>query len=369
MFDSGYSVENTGKQPTKRPINRGWLLVAAILVGAGRLAALEPTSVVLSNPPNPSLLGQPVTLTATVTPSTATGKVTFYDGTTLLGTDALVTGQVTLTTSLLSAGPHSLRAYYGGDTKDSPSTSAVVPLTVKALLAGGFQPGQYYSDGGVNTSAIAMGDFNSDGKADLAVANWSSDIVSVFLGNADGTFQPAVNYEAGTDTYSVAVGDFNGDGKPDLAVANGSSNNVSVLLGNGDGTFQKAVYYAAGKGPRFVAVGDFNGDGKADLAVASNAKRTGDNGEVFVLLGRGNGTFEAIPAGSITFSDGFTPLGQDRPCCREYLRQHSQYFAWGRRFGDYLLSTTLTRTMFPARPNWSRRLGHQQRRQPRFRLR
>lgn len=320
MFDSGYSVENTGKQPTKRPINRGWLLVAAILVGAGRLAALEPTSVVLSNPPNPSLLGQPVTLTATVTPSTATGKVTFYDGTTLLGTDALVTGQVTLTTSLLSAGPHSLRAYYGGDTKDSPSTSAVVPLTVKALLAGGFQPGQYYSDGGVNTSAIAMGDFNSDGKADLAVANWSSDIVSVFLGNADGTFQPAVNYEAGTDTYSVAVG-------------------------------------------------DFNGDGKADLAVASNAKRTGDNGEVFVLLGRGNGTFEAIPAGSITFSDGFTPLGQDRPCCREYLRQHSQYFAWGRRFGDYLLSTTLTRTMFPARPNWSRRLGHQQRRQPRFRLR
>ena len=67
----------------------------------------------------------------------------------------------------------------------------------------------------------------------------------------------------------MAVGDFNGDGKADLAVANASSNNVSVLLGNGNGTFQAAVNYAAGTGPSSVAVGDFNGDGKADLAVAN----------------------------------------------------------------------------------------------------
>ena len=67
------------------------------------------------------------------------------------------------------------------------------------------------------------------------------------------------------------VGDFNGDGKPDLAVANFVSGNVSVLLGRGDGTFQTAVNFGIGSGsqPQFVAVGDFNGDGKPDLAVAN----------------------------------------------------------------------------------------------------
>jgi hypothetical protein len=65
---------------------------------------------------------------------------------------------------------------------------------------------------------------------------------------------------------SVAVGDFNGDGKPDLAVANTSGNNVSVLLGKGDGTFQAAVNYGAGTESDSVTVGDFNGDGKPDLA-------------------------------------------------------------------------------------------------------
>ena len=60
------------------------------------------------------------------------------------------------------------------------------------------------------------------------------------------SFLAAVNYAAGTGPISVTVGDFNGDGKADLAVANGDSNNVSVLLGNGNGTFQAAVNYGAG---------------------------------------------------------------------------------------------------------------------------
>ena len=83
-----------------------------------------------------------------------------------------------------------------------------------------------------------------------------------------------MNYGAGTGPESVAVGDFNGDGKADLAVANWDSDNVSVLLGNGNGTFQAAVNYAAGTDPSSVAVGDFNGDGKADLAVANAAATT-----------------------------------------------------------------------------------------------
>jgi len=67
----------------------------------------------------------------------------------------------------------------------------------------------------------------------------------------------------------VAVGDFNGDGRLDLATANFDSNDVSVLLGNGDGTFSEAPAFGAGYDPDSVAVGDFNGDGKLDLAVTS----------------------------------------------------------------------------------------------------
>jgi hypothetical protein len=89
------------------------------------------------------------------------------------------------------------------------------------------------------------------------------------------SFLPAVNYGAGSGPISMAIGDFNGDGKPDLAVANRDSNDVSVLLGNGDGTFQAAVNYGAGSGPISMAMGDFNGDGKPDLAVANDGVGSG----------------------------------------------------------------------------------------------
>ena len=107
--------------------------------------------------------------------------------------------------------------------------------------------------------SVTTGDFNRDGKTDLAVANAGSDNVSVLLGNGDGTFHAAVNYDAGTSPSSVTTGDFNGDGKTDLAVANAASNTVSVLLGNGDGTFQAAVNYNVGSDPASVTTGDVNG--------------------------------------------------------------------------------------------------------------
>src|SRR5207249_8489811 len=107
---------------------------------------------------------------------------------------------------------------------------------------------------------VAVGDFNGDGKPDLAAVGSAN--VSILLGKGDGTFQAPVSYGAGTNPVSVAVGDFNGDGKLDLAVANeglkamptDSRCSVSVLLGNGDGTFQRAVSYAAGWYPFCVAV-------------------------------------------------------------------------------------------------------------------
>jgi len=150
-----------------------------------------------------------------------------------------------------------------------------------------------------------VGDFNGDGKLDLAVANQSAgnagpSMVGVLLGNGDGTFQPAVEYVAGSDTdsSSVALGDFNGDGNLDLAVANnGGTNRASILLGNGDGTFQSAVDYAGGSS--LLAVGDFNGDGRLDMAVVDGASST-----VSVLLQPGlvSGVNAVLSPTSLTFA-------------------------------------------------------------------
>ncbi|MDA8104507.1 MAG: VCBS repeat-containing protein, partial [Nitrospiraceae bacterium] len=116
--------------------------------------------------------------------------------------------------------------------------------------------------------AIAAGDFNRDGKTDLAVANYGSNNVSVLLGNGNGTFQPAANYPSGASPRGIATGDFNRDGKIDLAVANAVDNNLSILLGVGDGTFQAPVNYNAGSSPGGLVAGDFNSDGRPDIAVA-----------------------------------------------------------------------------------------------------
>jgi len=140
---------------------------------------------------------------------------------------------------------------------------------------------------GPSPQSIATGDFNGDGKLDLAVADRNSNSVSILLGNGDGTFQPPVSYSVDLAPVFVVVGDFNGDGKLDLAVVNAGSNDVSILLGNGDGTFQPAVSYSVGRNPQSVTVGDWNGDGKLDLAVANQ----GDN-DVTILLGNGDGTFQ-----------------------------------------------------------------------------
>ncbi len=175
---------------------------------------------------------------------------------------------------------------------------------VGVLLGNGdgtFQPVVTYDSGGYDAQSVVVADVNGDGKPDLLVANGNG-AVGVLLGNGDGTFQAAMSYgSGGQDAESVAVADVNGDGEPDLLVANGNGV-VGVLLGKGDGTFQAAMSYgSAGASASSVAVADVNGDGKPDLVVANScASSDCANGSVGVLLGNGDGTFQA----AVSYSSG-----------------------------------------------------------------
>ena len=194
-------------------------------------------------------------------------------------------------------------------------------IASSAAAQSNFAPAVAYNAGAVRPSSVAVADVNRDGKPDLVVANLCVDIncvtngiVSVLLGNGDGTFQTAVTYNSGGyGAVSIVVADVNGDGKPDILVANrcavfiscggtsgghpDSNGIVSVLLGNGDGTFQPAVTYnSGGLFTTSIAVGDVNGDGKPDLVVSNPCGVTNCfpqlDGAVGVLLGNGDGTFQ-----------------------------------------------------------------------------
>jgi hypothetical protein len=179
--------------------------------------------------------------------------------------------------------------------------------TVSILLGRGngtFLPPVIYG-AGLSPSAVAAGDFNKDGKLDLVVANHGpvslceDGSLSILLGDGDGTFQPARNYDAGECPSSIAVGDFNADGKLDLVTQ------AAVLRGNGDGSFQVPVSlsYGLGRAPGPVVVGDFNSDGKQDLAGSFVVGRYAFSPIVEILLGNGNGTFQ--PA--VSYKGGLWP--------------------------------------------------------------
>ncbi|MCI0456649.1 MAG: FG-GAP-like repeat-containing protein [Gemmataceae bacterium] len=188
-------------------------------------------------------------------------------------------------------------ADFNGDHQPDLAVANLLDDTVSVLLGQGdgtFRPPRNFA-AGERPSSVAVGDFNRDGVLDLAVSDFATNL-SVLLGNGDGTFQAARNFRPGGGSPAgVTVGDFNGDGRPDLATANSFDFGnlglgVSVLLGIGDGTFGPHQDFAVGSGPTDIQVGDFNRDGRPDLAVANSG---GGSTTVSVLLGNGDGTFQA----------------------------------------------------------------------------
>jgi hypothetical protein len=210
-------------------------------------------------------------------------STTFVSGSQLKATVPAADTAAATTASVTVSNPNP-----GGGTSDVVFFPVHAPVTNVTFtnfpqISGDFTPG-YIG---------AVGDFNGDGKLDIAgiapgPSGSGANTVFVALGNGDGSFAAPGLFGVGNEPSGMVAADFNGDGKLDLAVANTRDSTVSVLLGNGDGTFQAQKTYTV-PGPAFIVAADFNRDGKLDLATAAN----GSSGAINLLFGNGDGTFQS----------------------------------------------------------------------------
>ncbi|CAF3760649.1 unnamed protein product [Rotaria sordida] len=147
--------------------------------------------------------------------------------------------------------------------------------------------------------SVAVGDFNNDHQMDIVVANSGTNTIGIFLSQGDETFTNQQIYSTGSDSrpYSLVVNDFNNDNYLDIAVANYGTNNIGIFLGNKNGIFtNQQVYSLNSSRPVFITIGDFNNDNQTDIVVAIR-----DTNTIGVLLGNGDGSFQD----QITYSTGY----------------------------------------------------------------
>jgi VCBS repeat protein/HYR domain-containing protein/thrombospondin type 3 repeat protein len=188
---------------------------------------------------------------------------------------------------------------FNRDGRDDLAVASAGNDTVVVLLGDG--RGHIGTAGSISTYSVGAtpvwldaADIDSDGDLDLAVADAGGDgytkpsdgDVAVLLGYGDGTFSPGPTVDTGGWPFAVALADLDGDGAAELIVADGYNDEVGVWVGRGDGTFESPRRYPAGTTPYAVEVVDLNADGHADLATPNI-----DSNDVSVRLGRGDGRF------------------------------------------------------------------------------
>jgi FG-GAP-like repeat/IPT/TIG domain/FG-GAP repeat len=261
------------------------LLLFVILVGY-KFTTFSQVPTINSFTPVSAKTGDTVTLTGTNFNTTPSNNIVFLGATRATVTAATATSVTVIVPSGATYAPITL--LNTGTSLAAYSVSNFTPTynpSKTAITTTDFQPKQDFSTG-IQPSSVAIGDLDGDGKSDLAVANLSSNTVSVFRNTSNsgsignGSFAVKVDFATGTNPYSVAIGDLDGDGKPDLVVANASSNTVSVIRNTsvsgsiGSSSFATKVDFTTGSAPFSIAIGDLDGDGKLDLAVANSVSNT-----------------------------------------------------------------------------------------------
>ncbi len=196
------------------------------------------------------------------------------------------------------------------------TTSNTISIFRNTSLSGtiSFAAKQDYTTGN-SPYLLALGDLDGDGKLDLAVANYYSSTISVFRNTStsgsigSSSFAAKVDFSTGTNTFSVAIGDLDGDGKPDMAVTNSSLSTVSVFRNTStigsitSGSFAANQDFTTGSSPFSVAIGDLDGDGKPDLAIANLAS----NSVSVIRNASNNANLSALSINSGSLSPTFNP--------------------------------------------------------------
>lgn len=151
--------------------------------------------------------------------------------------------------------------------------------TLQNLGAGRFQLARSFDVGGA-PKVVATGDFNRDGRTDLALGHDFEQWVSIYLAKEGGDFAKPMQFQVGVSPAAIASADFDGDGRLDLVTADHGSSEVSYLHGDRSGTFAPRRAFAGAGLPTSLVVGDFDDDGRLDVAVARF-----ETGEVGVFFG------------------------------------------------------------------------------------
>ncbi len=190
-------------------------------------------------------------------------------------------------------------ADFNGDSKLDLATANAESETISVLLGNGDGTFQTHKDNSTAIAAscisLAAGALSDNRRLDIVAGCQAEGEVVVLISNGNGTFKAAKAYPVPAGVGDVALGDFNGDGKLDVAVTNGGTYDmVSILPGSGSGTLKAAVAFGTNFGPSGIAAADFNGDGKVDLVTADNGSPFGATvATISVLLSNGKDMFAA----------------------------------------------------------------------------